>query len=123
MVRAMVLAALGAAFLVTTADQSYAGATGKSFTIEVSDGTDAAAAFDVNGTVLVHVPGADVSARYVEFGAGILTPSFIFAFTISEDYSGFFFANCSDPLNDVATISGSGYGTTGAYTFVGVERE
>lgn len=122
MLRPLILTVLGGMCLVAMTDQSFAGATGKSFEVEVSDGTDAAAAFNPDGTVLVHVPGADVTARYFEFGTGFFVPSTIFAIAITDEYAGFFFANCRDPLDELATINGSGFGTTGGYTFVGVEK-
>lgn len=118
----MVAVAFAAMFLVSS--ESFAGVRGKSFKVDVSDGTKAAAAFNAIGVgMLVHVPGADVEGTYIEIGNGLLFPSFVFGASISGEYVGFLFARCSDPLGaNNATMTGSGFGTTGVYTFKGAEK-
>ncbi len=118
---AMVGLTLAAMFLVTS--ESFAGARGKSFKIDVDDGSKAAAAFsDPGNDLLVHIDGSDVPGTYFEFGNGILFPSFVFGISVSDDYSGFFFARCTDPIAGDATMVGSGFGSTGEYTFKGAEK-
>ncbi len=111
-----------AAMLVVT-NQSFAGARGKSFKIDVSDGTKAAVAFNAVGAgMLVHVPGSDVNGTYIEIGAGAVIPSLVIGVSVSSDYVGFFVARCTDPLAAAATMTGNGIGSTGAYSFKGAEK-
>lgn len=124
MMRKLAVAALTCVAMLLVTSESFAGARGKSFKIDVDDGTKAAVAFNAVGFgMLVHVPDADVPGTYFEVGNGILFPSFVLGVSVGGDYVGFFLARCADPLGaNNATMTGSGIGTTGPYTFKGAEK-
>lgn len=123
MIRKFAMVGLAFVAMFLLADESFAGARGKSFKIDVSDGTKAAIAFNATGLgMTVHVPGADVPGTFIEIGDGTVIPSLVIGSSISSQYIGFFVARCSDPANAAATLTGNGLGTTGPYTFKGAEK-
>lgn len=119
--RNLAVAGLMLAFVLATAGNSFAGATGNSYKIDVSDGTKAAVYFDVNGTTLhVHVPGADVEGRYAELPPNGAI-SIVIGNSFSSQYLGFFVATQSAVLAP-STLTGWGLGSTGFYTFKGAVK-
>ena len=121
MMRKMAVTGLMFAFVFAVAGNSFAGATGKSYKIDVSDGTKAAVAFDVNGTdMLVPTPGADVKGKYTELPPNGAI-SIVIGRSFSQDYLGFFVATQVQLLKP-STLTGYGIGTTGFYTFKGLQK-
>lgn len=123
MLRSLSVAGLAVLAVFAVADNSFAGVAGRSYKIDVSDGTKAAVAFDINGTdLLVHVPGADVGGTYTETPAGGLF-SVVIGSSFNKDYLGFFVATQWEiPLLSPSKLSGFGLGSTGYYTFKGAVK-
>jgi hypothetical protein len=128
MLRTLAVAVLGLFVFGATAATSEAGARGRSFKVEATDGTDAGIAFDgafILPGMVVHTPDGDFNGNYVEIGGGFLIPSPVIGFASDNGYVGIFLATVVDrtPLRPgTATINGTLIGTTGVFGFRGLAR-
>ncbi len=131
MLRNLGLMALVSVVVCSMASISEAGAAGRSFKVESSDGTKAGVAF-LNpllvlaggpGKVVVHTPDGDVNGVYNEPAALFVTT--VTAGAFDNGYIGTFNAIVLDfqPLKPgTALIFGVGVGSTGVYTFSGTAK-
>lgn len=123
MMRQLSVVGLTLVALFAATNNSFAGVAGRSYKIDVEDGTKAGIAFDINGTdMLVHVPGADVEGSYTETPPGGLF-SVVIGTSVSRDYLGFFVATQFEiPILVPSRLQGFGLGSTGFYQFKGAVK-